>query len=156
DLAFVAYREQNYPEAELWLQNALATHRELGNRWGIADVLGLLSLVAYKTKNYSASKEFALEAVTICRNLNMPTLLASQLNNLGLPTAALGAYAEARGYFCESLVIAMKAGVMGYALESIVGIAYILGRMAQGQRAVELFAFALQHRFCTEDTRQLC
>jgi tetratricopeptide (TPR) repeat protein len=138
-LAMVASALRNYAEAEKEFKEAYALAEEVGDRVQMNFVMMNFGLMNYERGDYFAAKQMLLEVLNYRRDSGRSSL-ANDLNNLGHPTAALGEYAEAEGYFSEALRL---AHIKSMALESVMGIANLIAKRGQKERAVALLSLVL-------------
>jgi non-specific serine/threonine protein kinase len=104
-------REQgDYAAAEALHRESLAIRRELGDRSGIALVLGSLGAVAIERGNYDAARALEEESLAIQRELGDLLSVAQVLNNLGEVAYYQGDYVTARARLEESVAIYRQLG----------------------------------------------
>ena len=100
----------DYSAARALYEESVAIRRELGDRRGMAGVLGNLGYVAYELGDRSAARALSVEALAISRELGDPGRVADALNNLGNVAYDQGDFASARALHEEGLAIGRELG----------------------------------------------
>jgi tetratricopeptide (TPR) repeat protein len=114
-LGYMAHIKGQYARAESYLQESLAVYREAGDRWGVANVLDRLCLVARRRGAFAGARDRIQSSLAIRREIGDRRGMASSLSNLGLIYCDLGDYAQAHSVLTEGLQICRR---FGYRVES--------------------------------------
>ena len=154
NLGIVAKALGEYQEAQKLYQKSLIIKRDVGDRKGIATSLGNLGDVAYELGEYREAIELQQEKLTICREIGNRRGAASSLSSLGRAKSALEQVPESKRCFCEALKGAMEIRAAPVAVDALVGIANLLGKGGEIEKALELLAFAIQEPAASKDTKE--
>ncbi len=146
-LGMLHRRSDNYIQARVYLEQALAISRESGDQHAIAESLYHLGTVVWSQGDNNRATAYHLEAVEICRTLGLQDLVAAQAIH-GLSEAAWFAaqYPLAVRYANESIDLATALGDKGLVDENL----HNLGAMYTGMlgaeygKAVEVLQEALE------------
>lgn len=114
-------------ETRLLLEQALAIHRRLGNRYGEAQSLSGLGTIAALHGNYDLAFELDLQAIGIARELNIPMLYLYMISNYSVELAVGGRLADAEPWFHESTRIAIELGDPMVEAAALHGLALLAG-----------------------------
>jgi tetratricopeptide (TPR) repeat protein len=144
-LGIAAWKSDEFAEAKRLLQDSLSIAQEIGSRWDMAASYIGLGLVAEAVGEYADAVQFHQKSLGLRQEIGDRHALATCLNNLGFALYATGEYQEADRYFHEALGMALDAQGLPEALEALVGIATLLAKRGEKERAVELAALALHH-----------
>ncbi len=125
----LAWSQGDYAAARELQEESLAIRRELGDRRGIASVLGNLGNVAQCQGDYAAARGLQEESLAIRRELGDRRGMASTLGNLAVVAAVQGDYAAARVLQEESLALFRELGDRGGIATALVN----LGTVSQEQ-----------------------
>ncbi|MBN1484798.1 MAG: tetratricopeptide repeat protein [Chloroflexia bacterium] len=109
-LGYIAHMRGEFVQAESLFQRSLAGYRQIGDRWGVANVLSILCLVARRRGYYEKARQSGLESLAIRREIGDLRGVASSLNNLGLVYADLGEYVQSRQVLLEGREICQRLG----------------------------------------------
>jgi tetratricopeptide (TPR) repeat protein len=132
-----------YLEAKQMLQDALAIFEEIGDPIGIAFATMESGAVYYYLRDYAQSIENYSKALTIWHRRNNMFDSTNTLNGLGHATAALNQFKEAETYYREALRPAHTHGWLTYCLESIYGLAHLIGKNGNPERGIMLIGLVL-------------
>jgi tetratricopeptide (TPR) repeat protein len=80
--------------------------------------------------------------------------VAYALCGLGQAAASLGRHQEAQQHFLEALKIAYETGASDVCMVALVGLASLLARMGDKEKAIELATFVAQNIVSWHETRQ--
>ncbi len=106
-LGTVANQQAEYAAAQVYWEQSLILHRELGDKRGIASLLNNLGIVAHLGyADYPTARARFEECLAQFRELNELRPVCAVLNNLGLAALDQGDLAGARQYLEEALTIA--------------------------------------------------
>ncbi len=106
----LARQQADYAEARAMYEQALAIHREVGNRRGIADSLSNLGLIDFHRGEYTAALAQLEDAVPILRELGDREAEAFALNVMGMVKLSQTDYPHARKLLEQSLAIRREMG----------------------------------------------
>jgi tetratricopeptide (TPR) repeat protein len=95
--------------------------------------------------DYAKAKYLFQEGIATYRQVGVKSGLANTLGNLGEVCYSLGEFAEARGHLLEALQIAQEIGAIPIILDTLVGLAPLLGQAGKTVQSLELLAFAMHH-----------
>lgn len=101
----LAENQGAYASAAALHQEALALHRALGDRAGIASSLGSLGNVAYLEADYDRARGLYARALELNRELGDRRGIARSLTNLGAVELDQGALAQAARHVTEGLTL---------------------------------------------------
>jgi tetratricopeptide (TPR) repeat protein len=118
--------EGDYEAAWAFFSESLSLRREMGDRWGIAQSIDNMAVVARKKGDYAAARALHEESLSIFREVGEWHGVAYALDNLGIGARKQGNYAAARAYLEESLVIRRH-------MRDRLGITRILKELAKGE-----------------------
>jgi predicted ATPase/pimeloyl-ACP methyl ester carboxylesterase len=143
-------------EAEQAYQESLAAARAAGHQLNIALALSGLGRVAHDRAQYRQAEQFQRDALTLWQRMEHEPEIASVLRHLGHTLVALDAAREpeARQAFGQALRLTVKHGLAPVALDVFVGVAPLLAREDETQRAVELLSLARHHPASTHETKE--
>jgi class 3 adenylate cyclase/tetratricopeptide (TPR) repeat protein len=134
-------------------QESLLIRREMGDRWGQAICLNNLGWVAHLQGDLGDAVARYEESMALSRAMGDRRGTAVALNNLAFTAIARDDAAAAARYLAEGLRLALAVGVVPLQLELLVGVARLLVRAGQRERAAELLGLALRHPSCNTDVR---
>ena len=137
-LGNVALMEQDYPEARRLLEEGLAVGRRVEDRQGTGQALHSLAMVALAQGDYVEARRLDVETLSIARELGNRPGIAYSLRDLGNVAYELGDYQAARGSFLESLALFSELEDTLPAIECLLGVARVLARDGQHERAARL------------------
>ncbi len=154
-LGTVAVNLGEFDNAQALYQACLRLYREAGFRPKEAVALHNLGECSRMQGDYSAARQYFREALEIFREIDSRTSVALALGNLGHVAAATEDYPAASTAYCEALQIALSVKAIPYALDTLAGLAGVLGRTASPGRALELLGLISNHPALWSDTRQI-
>jgi tetratricopeptide (TPR) repeat protein len=103
------------------LEQSLALYRALGDRWGMARLVGGLGLLAWDGGNYGEAQRFAEESLALRRALGDRLGMTGALYLLGTIASAQGQLEEAERLAREGYAILQEVGDRGETLVAILG-----------------------------------
>ena len=118
-------------------EEALALHRSLGNRWGIANSIFLLGHVAADARDYPLARERFVESLAIFRELEDSHYTILVTRNLAWMEYELGNPAASEALHEEMVIVARDAGnprMEGGSLGALAELAIQDGRIEHGLR----------------------
>jgi hypothetical protein len=124
------------------LEESLALHRQLGERWGTGLALEVLGEVTVRQGDLERAAVASAEALALFRAGGNHGAVAITLVNLGWVALKRGEVARAEALGCEALAILRELSASrhcAYALELLAGTA---GAAGQGERAARLLGAA--------------
>jgi predicted ATPase len=138
DLGHVARLEGDHAQAEEYYQQGIAIAREIGLHAMLAICLWGLGLLAEARGNYPEAEQLIQES---------KVLDPAPFTDLFLGWVALGAgdFQAAERYFYGVLGVAVKAQWMRAVLHALTGVAHLLARTGEPERALELLTLILGH-----------
>lgn len=99
----LAWRQADYRQAEIWLQQALATYRQHEDDQGIAQVTGHLGLIYSDNGAFEQAARAYTESLALHRATGNPAGVAAALHNLGNIAAQLNQTERALAAYNECL-----------------------------------------------------
>jgi predicted ATPase len=147
DLGIDAYALRQYDKAHELLGQSLAIYRDIGNAMGMCDELGDLAELANALGNYAQAEQYVREAFRVLPEGEADFDRGSwEYRNLGHAACGLGNYADARKHLRRALELAVAAQMRARHLLTLVGVARVLAREGEKERALELLAVVMSHR----------
>jgi predicted ATPase len=148
DLGIDAYALRQYEKAHELFGQSLAIYRDIGHAMGMHDELGDLAEAANALGNYAQAEDYVREAFRVLPKGETDIDRGSwEYRNLGNAACGLGNYEDARKYLRRSLELAVSARTPSRHLLALVGVARVLAREGDKERALELLALVTHHRF---------
>ena len=148
DLGIDAYGLRQYDKAHELFAQSLALYQDLGNTMGMSDELGDLAEAANALRDYARAEWYAREALSVLKEgVRDFDQGAWEYRNLGNAASGLGNYADARRYLRRALEAAIAAQIPTRHLLTLVGVAKVLAKQGEKERALELLALVMNHRF---------
>jgi predicted ATPase/DNA-binding SARP family transcriptional activator len=106
----MAYCLGDNATARQHFEASLALRQELGNRQGLAGVLGSLGNVAHLQGDYAAAQAYFEESIAICREFGLRNYEATGLTCLSNLASAQNKFTEARMYAEAALAVCRQVG----------------------------------------------
>jgi predicted ATPase/class 3 adenylate cyclase len=148
DLGIDAYGLQQYEKAQELFEQSLAIYRDIGNAMGMYDELGDLAEAANALGDYTQAEQYVREARRVLPEGELAFGLGSwEYRILGNAACGLGNYADARRHLHRSLELAVAAQQPSRQPLTLVGVARVLAKEGEEERALELLALVMNHRF---------
>jgi tetratricopeptide (TPR) repeat protein len=148
DLGVDAVGLQQYEKAHELFGQSLAIYRDIGNAMGMYDELGDLAEAANALGDYAQAELYVREAFRVLPEGEADYDRGSwEYRNLGIAACGLGNYADARRHLRRSLELAVAAQMPSRHLLTFVGVARVLAKQGDQERALELLALVTHHRF---------
>jgi tetratricopeptide (TPR) repeat protein len=138
DLGHVARLDGDHAQAEEYYQQSIAIAREIGLHVMVGVCLTGLGLLAEARGNYAEAERLIQDG---------QVLEPTRSRDLFLGWVALGAgdFRAAERYFYGVLELAVKAQWVRAVLHALTGLAHLLARAGEPERALELLALILDH-----------
>lgn len=135
--------------AQRYLRESLAISQAIGDKSGAASALEKLANLTHATfGEYAESKRLAAQSLALSRELGRPDWIAYALDTLGFVTFCLGEYADAEGYYRESLGLFEMIGDQYGTAMAQGGIALVLWAMPGGKQAEAIEYFEKSLHIC--------
>ncbi len=131
---YLALFQNDYEEAQTFLEQSLALYREQDDKRGIANTLFWLGMVAGDQGDYPRAVELVQESLDLRREIEDESGVAYSLHLLGELARDHGDYSRERQLLEESLTLSRKLGDKWGIGLNVMG----LGELALRQRAYEL------------------
>jgi predicted ATPase/DNA-binding SARP family transcriptional activator len=144
-LSQLARIQGEYQQASQLGQASLICAREVNIRRSIGRALCNLGTIAYLQGEYDEAEQLLKESLAIRREIGYRRGVAESLGHLGKVALAQAELEQAERYFYDALQMAMDVGAKAIALDILLGVALLLGKKAEYERAVELLALVLHH-----------
>jgi len=106
----IAKNRPNYREAELNLQETLATYRDWGSDSGVASVLNDLGNLCCNRSDYGTAEKYYLDALELVRRIGDKQQQAVFGTSLGFLFLYRKQWVEARQWFEQALTLAREVG----------------------------------------------
>ena len=130
----------------------MAIYREIGDQGEVAACLNNLGEGARRQGKYAEAVRYYEASLAIRKELGLST--AFILNNLGHAYIGLDEDDIAWGYLRKALKEYLDIERVHWALESLVGVAWLWTKTEQQVRAAELLGLVLSHPALIEETKQ--
>ena len=143
-----------YQRARRLAQESLTLARELDHRDAAAFAVNILGGVAHHLGEYAEAERLCQQALVLFTEVGNHVGIVLVLNTLGLVNCELGAYREARQQFREALKTAMDADAPPLVLSVLVGMATLLSKEGEREKALELLTFAFHHPALKKETKE--
>jgi predicted ATPase/Tfp pilus assembly protein PilF/predicted amidohydrolase len=154
NLAFFAGSTGDYAEARQLYQQSLAIKREIGDQRGIAISLINLGKIATKLEEYEEAKRLFQESISKCMEIGDHGVKVLSLNNLAEMECVLGEYRESQAHAYEALETARDLGAVPLMLDALVGIACLLSKGSDKDRALDILVPILHHSSIFKGTQK--
>lgn len=154
NLAIIANRQKNYPEAIRQWRLAQQGFREHDHEMGLANTIFNIAMALHGLGQYDEALENIQQAYTLLEKLGQKHGMAAGLGVMGMIYHKLGKRRAARRYLCDCLLLSQEIGAANIAISGVAELAEIEisgGNLAQ---AALLLAFILQHPATGGTTRQ--
>lgn len=127
--------------------------QDVGSQRGVA--LGLINLgyIAWEQGQHAEARRHYRECLAIRREIGDRHGIAYVLNNLGDVALDLEENSEAQEYFSEALLIALEVQATPVALEALTGLARLLARQGEIERAVAWLTMTAHHPATIDEVR---
>ncbi len=152
DLGYLAYCQRQYTEAAQCYTQALAIFREIGDPVGTAWALIFQASVCLDSGDLVMAEKLAREALNVLGEMKFPWGISGALHVLGCIALAAGNLEEARRHLHESVRIADQAQSVAQVLRHLSGVALLMLKEDQPERAIVLAAFISVHPASWRDT----
>ncbi len=143
----------HYEAARQYLDEGLRLNRASGNRKGIALSLDNLGDVALALGAYEEARQRYLSSLEIYREYDDRAGIVISLSGLGDVAAALEDYDAAREHFYEAFNLASTIRDTPLTLWILTGIAALLSKTGEAERAAELIGLILDHYATPREAR---
>jgi predicted ATPase/DNA-binding SARP family transcriptional activator/uncharacterized protein HemY len=139
----LASNQGDYPRAQTHYEAALALHRALNDRGGIATVLNSMGLLAQRQGDYARAIALYEESLGLKRELGDRWGIATTLNNLGYVSQQRGDYAQAQSMLEASLKIYRELEDRRGSTFALINLGIVAGCLGDYARAATYHAEAL-------------
>jgi predicted ATPase len=137
-LGVLAERRGDSKRARTLYEESLASFRVIGDKWRSAVGLGRLGNLARAEGDYERARLLYEEALALRREIGNKRDMISPLVNLGFLALLGNRHAEAKQFFEQSLSISREMMSQDDIARSLAGLAGVIGRMGQPERAARL------------------
>jgi tetratricopeptide (TPR) repeat protein len=145
NLGYVALLNQEYEVAEANYHQALAIRQKSGWQLQVTTATFDMGNVAFALDEYKTAKERYLEALAKLHSPGDQQFIGYILSSLGNVAVAMDDYQEARDRYRAALEIAEDIGDIELHLDVLAGLAGLVNRTDNAERAVELGTLAVNH-----------
>jgi DNA-binding SARP family transcriptional activator/predicted ATPase/Flp pilus assembly protein TadD len=153
NLSILAYLKQDYPQTRTLRQECLAICKEIGFQWGITSTLKHLGDVEKAMGEFSAARQHYEQSLSSARQMGDPKSIVYALDSLGNLALRQHDLPLARACLSEAFQTALDIGLTPVAVDTLCGLAEILGEAGDPARAVEMAAFVIASPGVDEQTR---
>ncbi len=153
NLGGVARAQGQYDEARHYLEDSVVMNMEHGNRRALARAILFLGDVAFAQNDCTAARRYYQDSLAIYREFDHRLGISLTLGGLGDVGVALGDIDSARHQFHEAYTMAQVIRDTPLQLWLLTGIAGLLARQGEGERAAELLGMVLNDNAATQETR---
>lgn len=153
NLGGVARAQGRYDEARHFLEDSVVMNMEHGNRRALARAILFLGDVALAQNDFTAANRYYQDSLAIYREFDHRLGTSLTLGGLGDVSVALGEVESARKYFHEAYTLAQVIRDTPLLLWLLTGIAGLLAREKEDERAAELLGMVLNHYATTQEAR---
>lgn len=143
----------HYDASRQYLEEGLKLNRATHNRKGIALSLENLGDVAFALGDYEQARQHYQSSLEIYRDYDDRAGIVISLSGLGDVAAALEDYDAAREHFYEAFNLASTIRDTPLTLWILTGIAALLGKTGEAERAAELIGLILDHYATPREAR---
>jgi predicted ATPase/class 3 adenylate cyclase/DNA-binding CsgD family transcriptional regulator len=142
-------------QATTLVSDILALRKSLGGTLGVAEMFGVLGIVAVEQGLVERGKLLTEESLAIARELGQPDVMVRELNNLGVIERGLGNYARAAALLEEGLALCQELGDTTAAGRVLGNLGIVARALAQYDRASGYLAESLPLSHESGDTINL-
>ncbi len=135
-------------------EEAQTVFRAIGYRTGVILTLGNLGTVELRLSQPAAAQRLYDEALALSLEIGDRRLRGALLDNLGDVAYLLGNDVLAAQHFSESLKLMVEIGAIPSALLALAGMARLLARADEKERALGLLSLAVTHPAADDEVRQ--
>ena len=139
-------------QATTLVSDILALRKSLGDTLGVAEMFGVLGIVAVEQGYVERGKLLTEESLAIARELGHPDVIVRALNNLGVIERGLGHYARAAALLEEGLALCPEPGDTTAAGRVLGNLGIVMRAVAQYDRAAGYLAESLRLSHESGDT----
>jgi non-specific serine/threonine protein kinase len=139
----LSFRQDDYPTARGYYQQALAVREQLGDRRGVAGSLGSLGNVAQYQGDYAEALKLFEQSLVINREVGNRVWEATNFTCLGNVSRHLGDFAAARSFLEQAVALNREIGNRNGEASSFDGLGALLLQMGDDAGATSAFEQAL-------------
>jgi predicted ATPase len=154
NLGIIADSQGKLKEAQDYFEHCLRIAREFNYRSMIAGLLNNLGALDIKRGAYTMAERRFQESLEISSGIGDRRRMALTLNRLGRAQLEGDRLAQAEASFQQALRLARDVQAMPVLLESLIGLAAILLREGEAERALAWLIWVQRHPAGTRDTVQ--
>lgn len=144
----LAEAQGDYESAAAHFEEALAWHRQSGDRVGMASALSNLGLVRAGQERTAEAASLHEQSLALARETDDVVGVVVSLNNLGTLACMSGEHRRAADYYDEALTLSRQTGAASYTAMSLCNLAGATRSAGDLERAATLYPMAL--RLCKE------
>jgi predicted ATPase/transcriptional regulator with XRE-family HTH domain len=142
-----------YEEAKTFMLESIALCEQSKNLWGMGTAYRFLGLACIATGQYSQAQAHLLKSLDIFGEYIIGWDIARSLTYLGDAARLSGDYSEAKKDYQDALRQSIEAKAFPISLDALYGLACLHARAGQGQQALELCYYILNHPSSDDDLR---
>jgi predicted ATPase/DNA-binding SARP family transcriptional activator len=136
----------DFDKAHNLLVDALARHREIGQKWGIALTLCHQGYCYVQCGAFEQAERVLAESQALCEEIQATGTLAKVKMNFGLLAMLQGEYQAAGALLTEAIRLLYEVGQVGYVIESLELIARLALGLGQPRRTLVLAGVSVAQR----------
>jgi predicted ATPase len=144
-LGNVSVIQKDYPEATDYYTQARDLFQKIGDQWGVAHALNGLGTVSRSQHRLVEARRLYEESLSIFYDIGDKRGMASSFNWLGDVFRETGNYDDAWAQYKQALRLAMDIRAMPLVLDILDGVAALLVRNGELERALQLLLTTLEH-----------
>lgn len=153
NLSILTYLKEDYPQTRHLREECLEICQDIGFQWGITSTLKHLGDVEKAMGELPAARQHYEQSLTHARQMGDPKSVVYALDSLGNLALRQRDLPLARTCLHEAFQTALDIGLTPVAVDTLCGIAELLGEAEYPARAVELTAFVIASPGVDEQTR---
>ncbi len=149
-LGYYTAEQNNYEQANAFLQESVALFREMGHLAGLADVLRWAGQYAIWQGNFEAARLSLEESLALQKQLGTRSIFGS-LQTLGFLHLRLGNYPQAIQYLNESLALTQQSGTIAVGYWTYIFLGYVHLRLGELEKAQQVFSKSLKQFYDVQE-----
>ncbi|MEZ4671804.1 MAG: tetratricopeptide repeat protein [Anaerolineae bacterium] len=153
NLGGVARVQKRYDEARKYLEDSIVINMESGNRRALARAMLFLGDVALGQKDLTDAKRHYTDALAVYREFDQRVGTSMSLGGLGDVAIRFGDTKTARQHYYEAHNTAQAIRDVPLTLWILSGIAALLAKEGEQERAAELLGMILNHYAAPQESR---
>ena len=144
---------ERYEEAKAFMRESIALCEQTKNRWGLGTAYRYLGLVLMAEGQYTEAQACFHKSLDVFGEYTEGWDIALSLTYLGEALMLVGDFDEAQANYRDALHLAIDAHAIPIALDSLLGMAQLYGRIRKPELALELSYYILNHPSSVQETK---